>query len=216
MGLFDIFKKKKCKKEEVEFVSYSHTTEDGQFMESYGYSVNNSAEEFFNNLSIEELDEIREPKLKELISKTNLCARCHKEIHTHQLTEEHNRCLCSNCVESIKILSKQKDEVEEIINEYISSNKVRLTTSFVEKIKKKVEQFLTEYNNNEKSYYVFYWSEYPMGAIHNKVLMKLESTWYIIHDDYDEKPREKRTPYPQITDENLARYLVKFIIDEGK
>ena len=148
--------------------------------------------------------------------KTFLCTRCHKEIHTPQLSEEHNKCLCSNCVEQIKIISKQKDEVEWIINEYISLNKIRLTTSFVEKIKIKVEKFLTEYIKNEKSYYVFYWSEYPMGAIHNKVLMKIESTWYIIQDDYDKKPREKRTPYPQITDENLARYLVEFIIDEGK
>ena len=53
----------------MEFVSYSHTTEDGQFMESYGYNVHNSAEDFFNNLSIEELDKIREPNLKEFVSK---------------------------------------------------------------------------------------------------------------------------------------------------
>ena len=47
------------KTEEVEFVSYSHIDENGVFHETYGYNMENKAEEFFKNLSEEELDKIR-------------------------------------------------------------------------------------------------------------------------------------------------------------
>lgn len=63
MGLFDAFKKKKNQKEQPQFVSYSHTTEDGKFMEAYGYSRKdeNDVKSFFDNLSEEELNSIKRP-----------------------------------------------------------------------------------------------------------------------------------------------------------
>ena len=120
------------------------------------------------------------------------------------------------CVEQVGLINKQIEIVEKIVDEYVSCNNLNLSPCFIENVKTRVKNFLLEYRDNPNRYYVFYWSEYPMGAIHNKVLIKIDSIWHIVQDDYDKKPSEKRTPFPEINDENLVTYLVKFIIEEGR
>jgi len=133
-----------------------------------------------------------------------------------ELIEQYNKCLCGECVEQVGLINKQIEIVEKIVDEYVSCNNLNLSPCFIENVKTRVKNFLLEYRDNPNRYYVFYWSEYPMGAIHNKVLIKIDSIWHIVQDDYDKKPSEKRTPFPEINDENLVTYLVKFIIEEGR
>ena len=62
-----------------EWHSYSRTTKDGQFIETYGYSEENTAEEFFKNLSQDKLDSLqrqtppKSPKPKKLLVASLLC-----------------------------------------------------------------------------------------------------------------------------------------------
>lgn len=46
-------------KDKVDYISYSHTDNNGVFREAIGFHVKNEAEEFFSNLSDEELAEIK-------------------------------------------------------------------------------------------------------------------------------------------------------------
>ncbi len=147
--------------------------------------------------------------------KIYVCRRCSKKTAQNQIIEQNGKCLCNECVEKIELLSKKLEAVDVIVDEYISSHNLHVMTSFVGQIKAKVKEFLTDYIRNSESNYAFCWSEYPMGAIHCKMLMKRDGVWCIVQDDYDRNPREITTPYPKINDENIAEYLTKFIIEEG-
>ena len=207
MEFFDLFNKKektyvcaRCKKE--------ITDEESKWIGNRRFCSNCAAPP--KKVTIERKQE------RHTVAYKNTCSRCRKELPENQLIEQYNKCLCGECVEQVRLINKQIEIAEKIVDEYIFCNNLSLSSLFIENVKTRVKNFLTEYLDNPQNYYVFYWSEYPMGAIHNKVLIKIDSIWHIVQDDYDQKPREKRIPFPEINDKNLVTYLVKFIIEEGR
>jgi len=222
MGMFDLFKKKiintnnaTAKTKTAQSKTYICARCKKEITDSESNWIGNHR--FCSDCAAPPKNVAIEPKQeRHTVAHKNTCSRCGKELPENQLIEQYNKCLCGECVEQVGLINKQIEIVEKIVDEYVSCNNLNLSPCFIENVKTRVKNFLLEYRDNPNRYYVFYWSEYPMGAIHNKVLIKIDSIWHIVQDDYDKKPSEKRTPFPEINDENLVTYLVKFIIEEGR
>lgn len=143
------------------------------------------------------------------------CARCKK------ITEDETKWIgshrfCEKCAASKHSLEQQLIQIDSIIINVIAERHLNSQPAFINEIKEKAVCFLKNYITDSNHSFTFYWSEYPMGATHSKEFRKIDSVWCIYQYDYDKTPREKKTPYPNINDDNILESFIRVLLDEDK
>jgi hypothetical protein len=147
----------------------------------------------------------------------NFCTRCGKAVNGERTVEQQDTSLCAECLEQLRVYNKQREEVDKLVDGYISYYRVNIQPDFAGEIKRKIRSFLVGCCTSTQKEFVFYRREYQKGVtLHSKVLTKIDSVWYIVQFDYNQFPQEKRFPHPEITDENIVTYLTKFMVEQGR
>ena len=85
------------------------------------------------------------------------------------------------------------NKIDTIFEKWQIINNVRLIDHQILKIKNEILtaiEFIKN-NKNNNSIMDFYYSEYPMGAIHSKSIRRKNTEWFLEQYDYDKKPQLK-------------------------
>ena len=118
-------------------------------------------------------------------------------------------------INRMRILEQQLSQIDSIIDNTINKRQNAYSSDFLEKTKEEAETFMKGYILDPMHSFTFYWSEYPMGAIHSKEFRRINSVWCVYQYDYDKQPPERRTEYPDINDDNILEGLVEILLTEG-
>ena len=115
----------------------------------------------------------------------------------------------------MRILEQQLSQIDLIIDNTIKKRQNDCSSDFLEKIKNQAESFLKGYILDPTHSFIFYWSEYPMGATHSKEFRRINSVWCVYQYDYDKQPRERKTEYPDISDDNFLEGFIEVLLTEN-
>lgn len=118
-------------------------------------------------------------------------------------------------MDRMHILEQQLAQIDTIIDNTIKKQQNVCTSGCLEKIRKEAELFLKYYIFDPRYSFTFYWSEYPMGAIHCKEFRRIDSVWCVYQYDYNKRPSERITEYPNINDDNLLEGFVEVLLTEN-
>lgn len=110
-------------------------------------------------------------------------------------------------------LKKQLDNIDVIIDRVLRKRKFVYSADTIEGLRDSASNFVKQYIDNERAFYTFYWSEYPMGAIHNRLFIKDNGIWCVSQYDFDKKPKENITQYPEINDENFLEHFLEVLLN---
>jgi len=114
------------------------------------------------------------------------------------------------------LIEKQLSQVDLIVDTVLAGKNSILSDDAVAEIKKETSDFARRYSADPRYIYTFYWSEVRMGATHRKELYKIDRVWTVEQYDYNKTPSTRRTPYPNMNDDNLLESFVKILLDENE
>ena len=93
-------------------------------------------------------------------------------------------------MEMFDITALNLSDLDIVLEKWQENNGILLTDNKIDKIKKEIVSAFEFIKQNKKDNTImdFYYSEYPMGAVHCKGVRIKNGEWFLFQDDYDRKP----------------------------